>query len=54
MKTIRLHASNDLHQPKQPGLESCTGEASVRLEAVGICGSDLYWFDDTWRRRSNG
>jgi threonine dehydrogenase-like Zn-dependent dehydrogenase len=54
MKTIRLHASYDLHQYEQSGLESCTGETMVHLKAVGICGSDLRWFDDTWRRRSDG
>lgn len=47
MKAIRLHASNDLRQVEQLGLESCTGETMVRLKAVGICASDLRWFDDT-------
>jgi L-iditol 2-dehydrogenase len=43
MKSIRLHASNDLRQHAEPEPEPALGEALVRVNAVGICGSDLHW-----------
>ncbi len=46
MKTIRLHAPNDLRLHEEPMPESAPGEALVRVCAVGICGSDLHWFGE--------
>jgi L-iditol 2-dehydrogenase len=43
MKTIRLHAPNDLRLHEEPKPEPGPGEALVRVNAVGICGSDLHW-----------
>src|SRR5918992_873840 len=46
MRVARLHGSGDLRlgeeQPPRPG----DGESLVRVEAVGICGSDLHWFKE--------
>ncbi len=46
MKTIRLHAPNDLRQHEEPVPEPGPGEVLVRVEVVGICGSDLHWFGE--------
>jgi L-iditol 2-dehydrogenase len=44
MKTIRLHAINDLRLHDEPIPKPGPGESLVRVTAVGICGSDLHWF----------
>ncbi len=43
MKTIRLHAPNDLRPHDEPKPEPGPGEVLVRVKTVGICGSDLHW-----------
>jgi L-iditol 2-dehydrogenase len=47
MKALRLHGAGDLRladeAPPVPG----PGEALVRVTAVGICGSDLHWYDES-------
>jgi L-iditol 2-dehydrogenase len=46
VRVARLHGVRDvrLHEeePPTPG----PGEALVRVEAVGLCGSDLHWFEE--------
>jgi L-iditol 2-dehydrogenase len=46
MAVLRLHGTHDLrlHHEAQP--VPGPGEALVRVEAVGVCGSDLHWFDE--------
>jgi len=44
MKVIRLHAPNDLRLHEEPEPKPGPGEALLRVQAVGICGSDLHWF----------
>jgi L-iditol 2-dehydrogenase len=46
MKAARLHAARDLriHDEARPGRRD--GEALVRVEAIGLCGSDLHFFED--------
>jgi len=46
MKVIRLHAPNDLRMHAEPLPEPAPGQALVRVQAVGICGSDLHWFGE--------
>lgn len=48
MKTLRLHAAQDLrfHQEPTPVPRSASGEALLRVKAVGICGSDLHWYQE--------
>ena len=43
MKTLRLHAPNDLREHEEPEPIPGSGEALVRVKSVGICGSDLHW-----------
>ncbi len=46
MRTVRLHARGDVRvhdeNPPTPGED----ESLVRVEAVGLCGSDLHWFGE--------
>ena len=46
MKTVRLHAPNDLRLHVEPKPEPGPGEVLLRVTAVGICGSDLHWFGE--------
>jgi L-iditol 2-dehydrogenase len=46
MKVIRLHATGDLRLHNEAVPEPEGGERLVRVEAVGICGSDLHWFSE--------
>ena len=46
MQVIRLHAPNDLRLHNEPEPEPGPGLALVRVQAVGICGSDLHWFGE--------
>jgi L-iditol 2-dehydrogenase len=46
MKAIRLHATSDLQFHNEPVPEPESDECLVRVEAVGICGSDLHWFSE--------
>jgi len=48
IKTLRLHAAQDLrfHQEPTPVPRSESGEALLRVKAVGICGSDLHWYQE--------
>lgn len=46
MKTIRLHAPGDLRQHDEPMPKPGYGEMLVHVMAVGICGSDLHWFNE--------
>jgi L-iditol 2-dehydrogenase len=44
MKSVRLHAPNDLRLHNEPEPIANPGEMLVRVKSVGICGSDLHWF----------
>jgi L-iditol 2-dehydrogenase len=47
MKVARLHGPGDLRISEEPLPEPGPGEALVRVAAVGICGSDLHWFEES-------
>lgn len=47
MKTLRLHGAGDLRLADEPAPIAGPGEALVRVTAVGICGSDLHWYDES-------
>jgi L-iditol 2-dehydrogenase len=46
MRVARLHGLRDvrLHEEDRP--TPGPGEALVRVEAIGLCGSDLHWFEE--------
>lgn len=46
MKVLRLHGAGDLRLHEEPKPEPGPGESLLRVTAVGVCGSDLHWFED--------
>jgi L-iditol 2-dehydrogenase len=46
MQVARLHGTRDVRLSDEPRPELGEGESLVRVEAVGICGSDLHWFEE--------
>jgi L-iditol 2-dehydrogenase len=47
MKALRLHGVGDLRLADEPSPVPGPAEALVRVTAVGICGSDLHWYDES-------
>jgi L-iditol 2-dehydrogenase len=41
---LRLHKAGDLRLHQAAAAEPRDNEVAIRVEAVGICGSDLHWF----------
>ncbi|MFF1381554.1 zinc-binding dehydrogenase [Streptomyces sp. NPDC058308] len=46
MHIARLHGIADLRVEDELAPEAGAGETLVRVTAVGICGSDLHWYED--------
>jgi L-iditol 2-dehydrogenase len=46
VRAARLHAVGDLRVGEEPVPETAAGKSLVRVTAVGICGSDLHWWDE--------
>ena len=46
MRAARLHAAGDLRVGEEPVPGAGEGMSLVRVTAVGICGSDLHWWDE--------
>jgi L-iditol 2-dehydrogenase len=46
VKAARLHGIGDLRLADEPVPGSGPGEELVRVTAVGICGSDLHWWEE--------
>src|SRR5690348_18493670 len=46
MIALRLHDRRDLRLHDEPSPVAATGELLVRVSAVGLCGSDLHWFEE--------
>ena len=46
MRVARLHAAGDVRLHDEPVPTPGPGELLVRVEAVGLCGSDLHWYED--------
>jgi L-iditol 2-dehydrogenase len=47
MRALRLHGVGDLRLADEPAPVAGPAEALVRVTAVGICGSDLHWYDES-------
>jgi threonine dehydrogenase-like Zn-dependent dehydrogenase len=46
MRAARLHGVGDLRLHEEPAPRATAGMSLVRVTAVGICGSDLRWWDE--------
>lgn len=46
MRAARLYGTGDLRVGDEPVPEAGAGQTLVRVTAVGICGSDLHWYED--------
>jgi L-iditol 2-dehydrogenase len=46
VRTARLHAVGDLRVADEPMPDAAPGMSLVQVTAVGICGSDLHWWDE--------
>lgn len=46
MEVIRLHGTGDLRENTESVPEPGPGEVLIHVSTVGICGSDLHWFED--------
>jgi L-iditol 2-dehydrogenase len=46
MRAARLYGAGDLRVADEPEPAAGPGEELVRVTAVGICGSDLHWWDE--------
>jgi L-iditol 2-dehydrogenase len=44
--TARFHAARDVRVADEPMPVPADGESLVRITAVGLCGSDLHWYDE--------
>ena len=44
--TARFHAAHDVRLAEEPAPVPAEGESLVRITAVGLCGSDLHWYDE--------
>ncbi len=45
-RTARLHAGGDIRLHDEPDPVALEGESLLRITGVGICGSDLHWFEE--------
>jgi L-iditol 2-dehydrogenase len=46
MEVLRLHGARDVRVHQEPDPIPAPGEDLVRVTAVGLCGSDLHWYED--------
>lgn len=46
MKVVHLHAHGELRTHDEPEPVTIAGEALLQVKAVGVCGSDLHWFNE--------
>jgi L-iditol 2-dehydrogenase len=44
--TARFHAAHDVRLAEEPMPVPAEGESLVRITAVGLCGSDLHWYEE--------
>ena len=46
VETARIHARGDIRVATEPAATPGTGEVLLRVTAVGLCGSDLHWYEE--------
>ena len=46
MNVVRLHAGGEVCLHDEPKPSPAEDEELIRVTSVGLCGSDLHWFED--------
>jgi L-iditol 2-dehydrogenase len=46
MRATRLYGTSDIRVGEEPAPQPAAGESLIRVTAVGICGSDLHWWEE--------
>ena len=46
MQVARLYAAGDIRVSQEPAPTPGPGDVLIKVTAVGLCGSDLHWFED--------
>ena len=46
VEVARLHAPGDIRVAREAVSEPGPGEVALRVTAVGLCGSDLHWYEE--------
>jgi len=46
MRAARLHAPRNLRFHEEPMPEPLPGEVLIRVGSVGVCASDVHWYED--------
>lgn len=46
MKSVRLHATHDLRVHDEPVPTPQHGEVLIKVKSIGVCGSDLHWYNE--------
>ena len=46
MRAVRIHAKQDMRTEEVPSLDPAADEVRLRVGYVGICGSDLHYYQD--------
>ena len=46
VEVARLHAPRDVRVHREPAVRPARGEVRLRVAAVGLCGSDIHWYED--------
>ena len=46
VETARIHGRGDIRVATEPAATPGTGEVLLRVTAVGLCGSDLHWYEE--------
>ena len=46
VETARIHGRGDIRVATEPAAPPGTGEVLLRVIAVGLCGSDLHWYEE--------
>jgi L-iditol 2-dehydrogenase len=46
VEVARLHAPRDVRVQREPAVRPAKGEVRLRVAAVGLCGSDIRWYEE--------
>ena len=46
VEVARLHAPQDVRVQREPAVRPMSGEVRLRVTAVGLCGSDVRWYEE--------